>query len=275
MRLPDFLVIGAMKGGTTSLYRWLELSGLAALPTIKEPNFFTDGWNRGLEWYSSLFAHLNSSLITGEASVGYSDPIHGDLVAQRIHQTVPQARLVFVARHPVERLRSHYRHDVQRNREPRSFAEAASDPTSTYIRRSLYAKALKPYFDRFDPDQIIVASFTDLTEGDGFGQILHRLGLPAVPRPDDAFNVTGSKRQYTPLGRWLFEHGLSRSLGGAPAPIKGVGRWLGTRTNLRYQFAMTESHTAEMPRKTLDVLAADASEFERLTGLSFGWAFPG
>lgn len=274
IRLPDFLVIGAMKGGTTSLYRWLELSGFAALPTIKEPDFFTDGWNRGLEWYSSLFAPLDESLITGEASVGYSDPIHADLAAQRIHETIPRARLIFVARHPVERLRSHYRHDFQRNRERRSFVEAAADPTSSYIRRSLYAKALKPYFDRFESNQIIVVSFRDLTEGDGFGLILTRLGLPALSRPDDAFNVTGSKRQYTPLGRWLFEHGLTKSLAGAPQRIKGVGRWLATRSTPSYQLTMDESHTAAVPRETLEVLAADAVEFERLTGLTFGWTFP-
>ena len=58
MRLPDFIIIGAMKSGTSSLHGWLADQPECWLPALKEPNFFSDQpeWNKGLDWYAGLFA---------------------------------------------------------------------------------------------------------------------------------------------------------------------------------------------------------------------------
>ena len=83
---------------------------------MKEPVFFSDetAWNRGTDWYRSLFAESAPGSLTGEASVEYTDPAVADTAAARIAATIPDARLVCLLRDPIDRLRSHYRHEVQR-----------------------------------------------------------------------------------------------------------------------------------------------------------------
>jgi hypothetical protein len=69
MRLPDFLILGIMKSGTTWLYRWLEQHPNIFLSAIKEPNFFSrdEVWSKGLQWYSELFAAAEDGQLAGEA----------------------------------------------------------------------------------------------------------------------------------------------------------------------------------------------------------------
>jgi Sulfotransferase domain len=270
-RRPSFLIIGAMKAGTTSLYRWLESTDLVAVPTLKEPDFFTARWGRGLDWYFSLFQPLADGHPVGEASVSYSDPAVSEEAALRIKEVLPSARLIFIARNPIDRLRSHYRHEVQRNRETRPFAEAVSDLNSSYVRRSLYGRGLAPFLADFSRDQILVVDFLDLIRGDGFGKVLTHLGLPAVERPLDGHNITADKRRYTSAARWLFERDLTGPLSRMPATIRRVGRVLGTRADTKYQALLSESETTPVPHHVLARVTADVAQFEQDTSSRFAW----
>ncbi|RLJ36212.1 sulfotransferase domain-containing protein [Litoreibacter meonggei] len=110
MRLPDFIIIGAAKAGTTSLYAMLEQHDDIFLPKIKEPEFFArdDLYERGLETYAQAFAPAGEEQITGEASTLYSlSPLFPDTAA-RMKAAVPQVKLIYVMRHPVERAYSYY-----------------------------------------------------------------------------------------------------------------------------------------------------------------------
>src|SRR5919197_5413106 len=112
MRLPDFLVIGALKAGTTYLDELLRSHHEVCLPaTLKELDYFGRNYERGPEWYERWFADCGSRR-AGEVSPEYLG--HPQAPA-RIHRLLPDARLVACLRDPVERVYSEYKHYVQRH----------------------------------------------------------------------------------------------------------------------------------------------------------------
>jgi hypothetical protein len=168
-RLPDFLLIGAMKAGTTTLSEWLRQHPGLYLCRPKEPQFFSraESAERGWDWYSGLFADAGPDQLVGEASTCYSRWPHFGEVAGRLAEHVPEARLIFLARHPVERAYSHYRHEMQRlvarGEEPLSF-EAALEQDPEIVDASLYAVQLDRFREHYADDQILLLLTEDLDE---------------------------------------------------------------------------------------------------------------
>lgn len=123
---PDFLIIGAQKAGTSSLYKYL-LQHPAILPAYqKEIHFFTipELYFKGPNWYRGHFPTSlarGQSQLTGEASPSY---LFFPLVPERVHQVMPQAKLIVLLRDPVARAFSNYHHQVRRGLETLSFEEA-------------------------------------------------------------------------------------------------------------------------------------------------------
>ena len=150
--MPDFVLLGAMKAGSTTLFRRLEQHPEVLAGGAKEPNFFSreENYAKGLEWYRSVLADGSDGL-RGEASVEYADPDLTPLVMSRLRATNPDVRLLLVVRHPVERLRSHYREHVQRSLERRPLAQAVLEPDSAYVRRSMYSRTLAAVDEIFRP----------------------------------------------------------------------------------------------------------------------------
>lgn len=201
---PDFIVIGAMKAGTTTLFR--RLGGVPGidLPSVKEPHFFSRSWDMGESWYRSVFADCEG--ITGEASVSYSDARDAAIVAERIANVLPEVRLIYALRDPVARLRSHYRHQVLRGRERRAFDEAVVDPNSEYVASSLYGKVIESYLGHYDRAQFMVFDIGELNEDPAvWPAILRHIGAREAPMPDESHNVSEEKRQYTRPMLWLWE----------------------------------------------------------------------
>jgi hypothetical protein len=240
-RNPDFLIIGAMKAGTTSLFRWLGRLEDVELPATKEIHFFFDEerWSKGMGWYQSFFD--NAATVTGEASPGYTDPDRAVLCASRILETLPDVRLIFLARNPIDRLRSHYRHWVQRGRERRPFPEAAT-VDSPYVTRSMYWRSLQPYMERFTDDQLLIVRFEELIEdGGAWESILSHLGLPPHPRPTDNQNPTEALRGYSKLFDRLATGGTLSRLEFLPKPLKRAGARLMTSDSRRYRELIASS----------------------------------
>ncbi len=168
-RLPDFFIVGAMKGGSTTLYQRLARHSHTSLPRPKEPNFFTLANPSARQWrsYRQLFAAGPG--VTGEASVAYSDPLISSQVAVRVAEAVPQAKIVFLARDPIARLRSHYLHEVLRGREARPLSACITDTGSTYVARSMYAACLSPYLREFGANQVLVIESERMNEPESSG----------------------------------------------------------------------------------------------------------
>lgn len=166
-RLPDFLVVGAMKCGTTSLHYYLSCHPQIGVSTTKELNYFVGddppadsdlvtNWWRGEAWYASRFP--GGKPVCGEVSPAYCDGRWRDVAAERIRRTVPGVRLVLLVREPLARLRSHYRMALG-NLEiaPVSFAEFVSKPEyDRYRAHSRYGSQITCLLERFPREQLLV-----------------------------------------------------------------------------------------------------------------------
>jgi hypothetical protein len=121
--LPDFLIIGAQKAGTTALYAYLRRHPAITGPSWKEVSYFDRHYERGEAWYRGNFPNRVRARgkLVGEASPSY---IFHPLGPERVKALVPEARLVALVRNPVERALSHYHHEVALGREPLSFEDA-------------------------------------------------------------------------------------------------------------------------------------------------------
>jgi len=130
--LPDFIIIGVQKGGTTSLYKYL-VQQKSVMPAFrKEVHFFDDpNFEKGIGWYRAQlpssaykdyqqFIHKEKT-IAGEGSPYY---IFHPQVPRRIYEMIPAVKLIAMLRNPIDRAYSHYHHNRRERREPLSFAEA-------------------------------------------------------------------------------------------------------------------------------------------------------
>jgi hypothetical protein len=162
-RLPTFLVIGAPKAGTTSLHDYLRRHPDVYMPTRKEPDFFSDdaAWQGGMRSYARLFRSAGDAVAVGEASTSYSRYPHVPNVPERIASVLPEVRLVYLVRHPIERMISQYRFRRSKGWEDRPIDVAlSSDPT--YLDPSRYAMQLERYLRSFTEHQILVVRSEEL-----------------------------------------------------------------------------------------------------------------
>ena len=171
--LPDFLIIGAQRAGTTSLYSYLAQHRMVVSATRKEIHYFDVSFHKGLSWYRAHFP-LSSSLqqrssltrsITGEATPNY---LFSPSAAERVAAVVPEVKLIVLLRNPVERAHSHWRHTVRAGYEDLGFEEAIlheesrNDPHYAYLSRGLYASQLERWMAYFDAKQLLVLRSEDL-----------------------------------------------------------------------------------------------------------------
>lgn len=161
--LPNLIVIGAAKSGTTSLHRYLDLHPQILMARAKELNFFVEtmNWRRGLDWYESQF---RPAPVRGESSPLYSYyPSYRD-IPQRMASVIPEARLVYLVRDPIERLVSSYRFGRWvAGRDRRGIDEVLADlDSSRIVSASRYAFQLDQYLPHFSAQQICVVDSADL-----------------------------------------------------------------------------------------------------------------
>ena len=226
MTMPNFLIIGAMKAGTTALYTYLEQHPQVYMSPVKEPNFFAfedermgflapqdqEGINRtsvtDIEAYRALFKGVTNEVALGEASHWY---LYSPKAPGRIRHHIPDAKLIAVLRDPVERAYSQFLHFVRDGQEPLSdFALAVQEEErrirnnwafGRYASRGFYHAQLKRYFDAFDRRQIKVYLYEDLS-ADPVGviqDIFRFIGVDEafVPEMSVKPNVSGVPRNRT------------------------------------------------------------------------------
>ena len=165
--LPTFVIIGAMKCGTTSLHHYLAEHPEVCMPSIKETNFFVEQLNygRGLAWYQSLFSR--EAKACGEASPAYSSTRIYAGIPERMHALLPQARLIYMVRDPIDRMVSQYKHAFACGLEHRTLnatleAELDERGQRRYLKTSQYYQNLLPYLDRYPLERILVLPAEDL-----------------------------------------------------------------------------------------------------------------
>jgi Sulfotransferase domain len=194
-RLPDFIIIGAAKCGTTSLYKKLSLHPKVFMSTPKEPEFFArdDIFQKGLDWYAGLFDQANENQLCGEASTLYSQTTLFPETVARMHSAVPNVKLIYVLREPVDRTYSYYTQLVKNyqnstrnftvNRTfeeclfPENYPNRAGrerffaaydthmpDDPKTLIEGSRYMVHIANYLAAFDKSQLLLVDFNDFIQ---------------------------------------------------------------------------------------------------------------
>lgn len=209
--LPDFVIIGAQKGGTTSLYRILSQHPDIRPAERKELHYFSTAFDKGLEWYRSCFPpptpEYGPGSITGEGSPYYLYHPHAP---RRMAEVVPRVRLIVMLRNPVDRAYSHYNHETttasrmfQAGIEPLTFEEALeleelrlrgerdkmledgryasfNHQHFSYLDRGTYVDQLSYWSEFFSDEQMLVLKSEDFFErpSEILNQITNFLGLP-------------------------------------------------------------------------------------------------
>lgn len=160
MKGPDFIIIGAMKSATSSLHVQLASHRGIYMSELKEPNFFSDDhqYRRGVDWYSSLFAGAQEGDLCGESSTHYTKlPDHSETIP-RMKALLPNVRLVYVMRHPIDRLVSHYVHQWTQN-VIRCDINEALDRYPELINYSRYSYQLEPYLEAYGRASVLSVFF--------------------------------------------------------------------------------------------------------------------
>lgn len=173
---PDFLIIGAQKCGTTSLFYYLSQHPDLNIPKEKEIHFFDLEYDKGVEWYYSLFPKKQflKTKLTGEASPYY---LFHPLVPERVVKYLPKVKIIVLLRNPVDRAYSHFMHQKKlKNEDINSFEEAIelenirTDEDEmklingeieislpfrrySYLKRGLYFKQISHWLQYFPIDQ--------------------------------------------------------------------------------------------------------------------------
>ncbi len=162
--LPDFIIIGAMKAGTTSLYRYLASHPDVVASDEKETDFFRSKKRAagGADAYGRLFTGPGAHAF--EASPNYTKRHRFRGVPQRMHAVAPDARLIYLLRDPVERAVSHYRHSIRKGRETRPFAEAIREPDNHYVQTSRYHYQLRAFLKHYDESRILLVESEKLRD---------------------------------------------------------------------------------------------------------------
>jgi len=214
--LPDFLIIGAMKAGTTTLHEYLARHPEVGMSREKETDFFLEqNFGRGAGWYSGQFTP--GRRIYGEASPNYTKKEAFPGVPARAAAVVPGVRLIFIARDPVDRAASHYRHaQLAGLPVPGPAGLEGSRHLRHLIETSSYAAQIDAWAEHFQPERFLFLSFEELARDPRavLSQLARFLGIADdwAAAKDVAANSGDSLARLPP---WLFR--LRQS---------AAGRWL-------------------------------------------------
>jgi hypothetical protein len=274
--LPNLIIIGAQKCGTTSLHRYLDLHPDIAMSRKKELHYFSaqQNWSRGEAWYRSCFDPAKT--VRGESSPGYTNYPVFTGVPERMHAVIPDARLIFMVRDPVQRTLSHYRHMVAERKEDRSLDEVLEDPGEPYTRRSQYHFQLERYLPYYDIQRILVVQQEKLL-ADRIGTLASIFAWLGVDHSFRSIRFhyrrhrSVRKRRRTDLGMRLADTPPMRAVARLPDPW----RWM--IEDVVYRLL---SHAVPKPtiaaatlEQLRDRFRDDTDRLRRLTGLTFeGWS---
>ena len=163
---PDYLVIGAMKCGTSTVCAYLEDHPGAFMVPGLDPGYFSDDavHARGPDWYAGLFADARPGQPRGEGSNGYAAGALYPQAPARIAAAIPEARLIYMVRHPIRRIVSAWiQNRVDQGDEvPPTLDRAVAERPDTFVDQSLYWRNLQRYRALFPDERIFVGFMEDM-----------------------------------------------------------------------------------------------------------------
>ncbi len=171
MSLPDFINIGAMKSGTSALRYYLRQHPQIYMPDF-EPHYFDREYDKPIQQYEEIFEEASEGELIGEKTPAY---IYRPSVPKRIHNHIPNVKLIALLRDPVERAYSHYCQRLRAGEEELDFKEAIEKERErleegdiqereeySYVDRGKYHEQIERYLKYFDRDQVLILPSEDL-----------------------------------------------------------------------------------------------------------------
>jgi hypothetical protein len=268
--LPNLVVIGAQKCGTSGLHYHLGLHPEIQMSRPKELNYFVkEGtWARGIDWYAQ---HFDPDVpVRGEASPNYSAHPYRRGVVRRLHASIPEAKLIYLVRDPLERIAAHWVHNYAKHREKGDLATTVNNPRASYVTRSRYAMQLHRYLRRFPLDQIMVIEQEDLRSDRArtLRRVFEFAGVdPDFEHPSFAReqHVTAAKSRAS-----KFAVRLERMSDRHPVLAPAAKLYLGVDARLPPHRPIERPDVRMViDDEILELLRDDAREFRELTGRPF------
>jgi len=206
--LPNLVIIGAQKCATTSLHIYLGTHPEIHMSKEKELDFFARerNWALGEDWYRSHFS--TRAKVNGESSTSYTAHPRITGSPELMHSLIPDARLIYLVRDPIERMISHWVHSTASGEEQRPIEESLLAPEPNhYLARSRYGMQLERYLQWWDPAQIMVLEMSEMdAEREATLRRVFRFLGVSEEHQSWRFGLrrheTRRKRRKTALGRW-------------------------------------------------------------------------
>lgn len=274
MRLPDFLIIGAMKAGTTTLYRDLEVNPACFFSADKEPhNLAREAvlTPTGLQAYAALFANARPEQLCAEASTGYTKRPTKEGVAARARRVLGAGlKVIYIVREPVARAISHHYHAVTFGQTKLGIDEAVRQ-SSEFIYYGRYAWQLEPWLEEFGRDQVLILRFETYTRDRArtIEEVSSFLGI--TPRPD----LIDPEAVYNPGDRRPMHRGLWTRINRSPLYRRGLraliprcARELAYRTIFPRGPERPKPPTLDTVNYILERVAEDGESLRKLMGFA-------
>lgn len=274
--LPNLIIIGAQKSGTTSLHRYLNFHPEIKMTSEKELDFFINkpgwrtNWHKGLDWYKNRFR--GEAKIRGESSPNYTTYPGNKGIPERMHSVIPDAKLIYVLRDPIERIISNYVHNCWMGREKRTISEALKNVTdeNMYISRSKYYLQLKQFLDYFPLSQILIITHDDLyaERSASLKKIFRFLGIDDSFKTDNfrtLYNRSSLMREKNSLGVILSRTPVQKAIERLPQYLRWKTEWL-----IYYPFSRKIERPElddDLKNVLIDHLREDINNLRELTGL--------
>ena len=270
-RLPDVIVIGAAKAGTTTLHVLLDAHPEIAMARWKEPRFFADPGH--LVWEGRYRAQFDpEARLVGESSTAYTRAPAVPGVPERMAALVPRARLVYLVRDPVQRALASYVEERYHGLESRSVEEAFADledPYNPYVAASRYAEQLELFLAHYPQEQLLVVPLDDLAADPVAtgARVFDFLGVDphAVAVQPQHLNDRSTKVEYVGMGVWLRRSFVGRTVRRIPPDARQ--RFTEPVRRLLTRPIERPTLSPELEKRLRAALAPDAARFRALTGL--------
>lgn len=278
MALPDFLIVGAMKCGTSTLQAQLALQDGVFMTTPKEPNYFSDDdvFARGQDWYEGLYADAAPGDLRGEASTHYTKlPTYPQTLA-RMQALLPAPRLIYMIRNPLTRAVSHYIHEWTEARMGADPIAALRDHPEL-VEYGCYGMQIAPFLQAYGPERILLTSLEQIKAGPDaeFARIAAFLGLSegAAWHHDLApQNVSSERMRRMALQGLLIDNPVARVLRRSLVP-KPVRTWIRQRRAMPDRPELPEEVKARLRAAFLDDRARLATMFPGHPALDLCYPF--
>jgi len=268
--LPTFVLIGAMKSATTSLHYYLDLHPQISMSHRKELDFFIADrqWPNGVDWYESQFS--DDAPVRGESSTGYTKYPDVGGVPERMHSILPDAKLIYMVRDPIERILSQYVHEYAYGDEPRHISDALGTlQHNRYLDISSYYLQLTQFLKFYPLDRVLTVAAEDLRDR----------RIPTLQRifrfleVDDRFctgefdrllNQSAEKRRKNWLGHFLSRYSVQHyRVHASGVTSLGIVR---TVTGSKFEHPVLNQR---LKQKLIDALRDDVNAFRAVTGMKF------